>query len=422
MTAYDFSEIMRLNSLWTAAAAKTFWRHPAFGLAPHPLPAFLAGWGEVAERSLEQLATKPDWDIDSVVSDDRDYAVSKKTVLDLPFCKLLHFATERERTTARRILLLAPMSGHYATLCRETVRSLLPNCDVFVTEWKNARDVPLSAGSFDIEDYTRYLVDFMHSTGEKTHVIAICQPVPLALAATAMLAQDKSAPQPRTLTLISGPVDPDANPTDVTDFGNRVIMDHLESGVIHSVGFSFAGAGRKVYPGAIQLASFISMNAETHTEAFLKQIAAAADGTARDDDRHNRFYDEYLAVMDIPAEFFLSTVERIFKGREIARNCFSIGGEHVDITAIRQTAVMVVEGGKDDISAPGQCLAALNLLPDLPETMKQSLLAPDAGHFGTFAGSAWRKDIRPAVLGFIDRHNGSAPLAASPRKETENGD
>ena len=413
MTAYDFSESMRLNNVWLGATAKTFWRQPVFAMFPNSFPSYFAGWGEVTERTFEQISTTPDWGIESVVSGDRDYAVSKQIVLDLPFCNLVHFAADRDRPVKRRVLLLAPMSGHYATLCRETVRSLLPNCDVFVTEWKNARDIPQSAGSFDVEDCTKYLVEFMRHLGERTHVVAVCQPVPVALAATAILAQDKDAPHPRTLTLISGPVDPDANPTDVTDFGSRVTMDNLETGVIHPVGLSFPGAGRKVYPGAIQLASFISMNAGMHAQAFLDQIAAVANGDAHDGDRHNTFYDEYLAVMDIPAEFFLSTVERIFKGREIALNTFAVDGKPVDITAIRETAVMVVEGGKDDISAPGQCLAALGLLPNLPDGMKQSYLAPDAGHFGTFAGSAWRDDIRPAVLDFIDRHNGPDPASKS---------
>lgn len=421
MTTYDFSESIRLGNVWLGATAKTFWRHPVFAMFPNSLPSYFAGWGEVAERAFEQISAKPDWGIENVVSKDRDYAVSKKVVLNLPFCNLVQFAAERERPVRRRILLLAPMSGHYATLCRETVRSLLPNCDVFVTEWKNARDIPQSSGSFDIEDCTRYLVKFMRLTGVRTHVLAVCQPVPVALAATAILAQDADAPHPRTLTLISGPVDPAANPTDVTDFGSNVMMDHLEMGVIHSVGLSFPGAGRKVYPGAIQLASFISMNAAKHANAFLDQIAAVANGDARRDDRHNTFYDEYLSVMDIPAEFFLSTVERIFKGREIALNRFTIDGTPVDITAIRQTAVMVVEGGRDDISAPGQCQAALDLLPNVPETMKRSFLAPDAGHFGTFSGSAWRDDIRPAVLDFIDRHNGPDPTAADPIGGGEDG-
>jgi poly(3-hydroxybutyrate) depolymerase len=283
---------------------------------------------------------------------------------------------------------------------------LLPNCDVYVTEWKNARDVPLSAGKFDVENYIKYVVQFMMHLGKDVHVMAVCQPVPLTLVATAMLAEDDSVPNPRTLTLIGGPVDPDANPTEVTDFGNRITMGQLEHTVITSVGFAFPGVGRKVYPGAMQLASFVAMNASTHAQAFINQIGAVARGEAADLDRHNKFYDEYLAVMDMPAEFYLSTVERVFKTREVARNAFTVDGEHIDISKITETAVIIVEGGRDDISAPGQCLAALDLLPNLPDSMKDHLIAKDAGHYGIFSGSAWRNDIRPVVLKFIDAHNG----------------
>jgi poly(3-hydroxybutyrate) depolymerase len=402
---YDFQESVRLGNIWLGATAKTFWQHPAFSMLPGSMASFYSGWGAVTERTFEQMSAKPRWGIANVVSADRDYAVEMQVELEKPFCNLIHFAADRKRPVKRKVLLLAPMSGHYATLCRETVRSLLPNCDVYVTEWKNARDIPPSVGSFDVEDYTKYLVEFMRHLSDKIHVVAICQPVPLALAATAILAEEEDAPHPRTLTLISGPVDPDAAPTEVTDFGSQVTLNNLESGVIHPVGLSFKGAGRKVYPGAIQLASFMSMNVSSHTNAFMDQISAVASGEAHDDDRHNTFYDEYLAVMDIPAEFFLSTVERIFKGREIARNAFTIDGRHVDINAIRKTAVKVVEGGKDDISAPGQCKAALDLLPNLPASMKEYFLAPNSGHFGTFGGSAWRDDIRPAIVNFIDKHN-----------------
>ncbi len=406
MTVYDMNEGLRQSSVWIGATTKAFWQNPAFALSPSPLPSILAAWGQVTEHAFERINTKPDWGIDSVVSRDRDYVVTERTELERPFCKLTHFSADRDRPITRRVLLVAPMSGHYATLCRKTVKSLLPNCDVYVTEWLNARDVPMSAGKFDVEDYVQYLVDFLQYLGDDIHVIAVCQPVPLALAATAVLARDEKAAHPRTLTLIGGPVDPDANPTEVTDFGNRVAMDHLEVGVIQTVGFAFAGVGRKVYPGTSQLTSFIAMNANMHATAFLNQIAAVARGDAAEHDRHNTFYDEYLAVMDMPAEFYLSTVERVFKNREIANNAFVFKGEAVDITMINKTAVKIVEGGRDDISAPGQCLAALKLLPNLPDSMKESYLAPDAGHYGIFSGSAWRNKIRPAVLNFIDKHNG----------------
>jgi poly(3-hydroxybutyrate) depolymerase len=403
------SESIRQTNAWMGATTKAFWQNPAFSMTMSPFPSLFAAWGEVTERTFEKVATKPSWGIENVVSKDNDYPVTKKIDLELPFCDLIHFAAERNRPVTRKVLLVAPMSGHYATLCRKTVVSLLPNCDVYVTEWKNARDVPMSEGKFDVEDYTKYVVQFMKHLGEDTHVIAVCQPVPLTLVATAMLADDESTPNPRTLTLIGGPVDPDANPTEVTDFGNRVTMGQLEHSVITPVGFAFPGVGRKVYPGAMQLASFISMNPKSHTTAFVNQINAVARGVAAEHDKHNNFYDLYLARMDMPAEFYLSTVDRIFKEREVARNVFTVDGKHIDISKITETAVKIVEGGRDDISAPGQCLAALDLLPNLPDRMKEHFVAEKAGHYGIFSGKAWRNDIRPAVLNFIDTHNGGAP-------------
>ena len=305
------------------------------------------------------------------------------------------------------------MSGHYATLLRSTVISLIPDCEVYVTDWHNARDIPVSSGKFDIEDYTLYLVEFMRALGPEINVIAVCQPAPLTLAATAYLAEEDPAAQPRTLTLIGGPIDPDAAATDVTDFGRRITMGQLEHLAIQRVGFKFAGTGRLVYPGLLQLASFISMNSDRHAQAFYDEIIRAAKGEAGERDAHNRFYDEYLAVMDMPAEFYLSTVERIFKNREIAKNEFVVAGKHVDIGKITDVAVHTVEGANDDISAPGQCVAALDLCTGLPASKKAQHLEPGAGHYGIFAGKSWRQNIRPLILQFIDA-NGGGPKREKP--------
>jgi poly(3-hydroxybutyrate) depolymerase len=294
------------------------------------------------------------------------------------------------------------MSGHYATLTRNTVISLLPNCDVYITDWKNARDVPFSEGKFDIEDFTKYLIRFYEDLSPKLNVIAVCQPVPLSLAAAAFTSSICPKANPASLTLIGGPVDPDANPTEVTDFGHRASMDTLESIVTMPVGLKYKGVGREVYPGAIQLASFMAMNQETHNKAFLDQIEREASGRAFEHDRHNKFYDEYLAVMDMTAEFYLSTVERIFKNREIAKNEFHLEGKKVDFEAIKTIPTFVIEGANDDISAPGQCKAALNLLKNLPKNMKRYHLQKKAGHYGIFSGKAWRSHIRPKFLEFID--------------------
>jgi poly(3-hydroxybutyrate) depolymerase len=227
------------------------------------------------------------------------------------------------------------------------------------------------------------------------------------LAATAYLAGEDPDAQPRSLTLIGGPIDPDAAATDVTDFGRRITMGQLEQMAIQRVGFKYKGVGRLVYPGLLQLQSFMSMNAERHSKAFSEQIMRVARGEASDHDAHNRFYDEYLAVMDMTAEFYLSTVERIFKNREIALNTFTVAGKKVDIGAITRVAVKTVEGEKDDISAPGQCVAALKLCTGLPESKKARHLEPEAGHYGIFAGKSWRLNIRPLVLNFIDANSGA---------------
>jgi poly(3-hydroxybutyrate) depolymerase len=409
MLTYDLYESMRNTNQWLGATAKALGSYPATGLVPHPMFQLMAAWGQVTERTFSRMIVKPDWNVSIVVGEDgRDHVVSVVRELERPFGDLVRFRVAGRPEKPRRVLLVAPMSGHYATLLRSTVKSLLVDCEVWITDWHNARDIPVSKGKFDVEDYTLYLMEFIRHMGPDTNVVAVCQPVPLALAATAYLAELHPEAQPRTLTLIGGPVDPDAAPTEVTDFGRRVTMGQLEHLALQRVGFKYPGVGRMVYPGLAQLSSFMSMNAERHGQAFFNQMVSTAKGEASDNDKHNRFYDEYLAVMDMTAEFYLSTVERIFKEREIARNVFTVAGHRVDFGKITSVAVKVVEGEKDDISAPGQCLAALDLLTGLPASKKASHVEPGAGHYGIFAGKSWRSNIRPLVLNFIDA-NSDAP-------------
>ena len=405
MATYDLMEAMRGANQWLGATAHALASSPMVSMIPSPAFRLMAAWGEVTERSFARMATKPDWNIPSITCEDgRDHLVRIDRLIERPFGDLIHFHVIGRPERARKVLLIAPMSGHYATLLRSTVASLLPDAEVYVTDWHNARDIPVSEGRFDIEDYTLYLVDFIRRLGPEINVVAVCQPAPLALAATAHLARSEPAAQPRTLTLIGGPIDPDAAPTEVTDFGARVSMGQLEELAIQRVGFKYPGVGRLVYPGLLQLASFMAMNGETHAKAFTNQIFAVSRGEAGEHDKHNRFYDEYLAVMDMTAEFYLSTVERIFKGREIADNRFTLRGEPVDIGAITDVAIKTVEGSRDDISAPGQCVAALDLCTGLAPEKKARHLEEGAGHYGIFAGRSWRENIRPLVLGFIDEH------------------
>ena len=411
MAGYDMMETMRNTNQWMGATAQAIASYPMFSMIPNPAMNWMAAWGEVTERAFQRMIVKPDWNIPSILGEDgRDHVVEVVPIVERAFSDLIHFKVTGRKPSKRKILLVAPMSGHYATLLRSTVISLIPDADVFVTDWHNARDIPVSQGKFDVEDYTLYLVDFMRHLGPDTHVIAVCQPAPLTLAATAYLAQEDPDAQPRSLTLIGGPIDPDAAATDVTDFGHRITMGQLEQTMIQRVGFKYAGVGRKVYPGLLQLSSFMSMNADRHSKAFSDQIVRVAQGQASDHDSHNRFYDEYLAVMDMTAEFYLSTVDRIFKKGEIAKNVFTVKGKHVDIGKITDVALITVEGSKDDISAPGQCIAALKLCTGLPDSKKASHLEDGAGHYGIFAGKSWRDNIRPLVLEFIDAN------ATRPRK------
>ena len=392
-------ETIRNTNQWLGASAKAFASYPTIAATPNPMMNWLAAWGEVTERSFERMIAKPDWNIDSFTCEDgRDHLVDIDLKIERPFGDLIHFNVQGRKDADKKVLLIAPMSGHYATLLTSTVRSLIADCEVYITDWHNARDIPVSAGKFDIEDYTQYLIDFIKYLGPDIHVIAVCQPAPLALAATAFISEYEKSNIPKSLILIGGPIDPDANPTEVTDFGNRITMGQLEHAMIQNVGVKYAGVGRQVYPGLLQLTSFLSMNAGRHASAFMDQILRVTKGEASDHDKHNKFYDEYLAVMDMPAEFYLSTVERIFQNREIANNNFSINGKKIDFSKITDVNVMTVEGGKDDISAPGQCYAALALCTRLTDNKKSSYVEPDAGHYGIFAGRYWRNNIRPLVL------------------------
>ena len=400
--SYDLFEINKNYYQWFASTTKTFWTNPIFGLLPSPIPSAFAAWGRVTEHSLSRISIKPDWNISSYISGDSEYHVNEKIILNFPFCNLIKFESTNPKPEKQKVLIIAPMSGHYATLVRKTVISLLPDCEVYVTDWKNARDIPFSKGKFDIEDFTKYLIEFFKELSPKLHILAVCQPAPLALAATAFLAKEKKY-LPSSLTLIGGPIDPNANPTSVTDFGNKIQMDKLKNLMTMSVGVNYKGVGRMVYPGIIQIMSFLSMNLTSHQKAFNEQIIKEINGEASEFDKHNTFYDEYLAVMDMTAEFYLSTVDRIFKKREIAQNQFTLDGHILDLNNIKNVPTFVIEGKNDDISAPGQCLAALHILKNLPEKLKFNYLHHNAGHYGIFSGKAWRKDIKPQFIDFINK-------------------
>ncbi len=404
---YDYFDSVRDAGKWWGTTARTFWSNPVFALDQTGIAKLFAATGEVVERAYDHVTIAPDWEILSTEIDGKQVGVAQETIVDKPFGKLTEFIAHRKGPAPRKVFLAAPLSGHHATLIRNTVIGLLPHADVFVAEWKNARDIPISEGKFNVEDYTLYLTEYMKLLGPDLHVVAICQPAPLALAATALLADEAPEFQPTTLTLMGGPIDVAAAPTKVSQFSDKTSIEKLERNAIYPVGSKHLGAGRLVYPGAMQLAAFMAMNPTSHARSHWNQFFDKAYGRHEKSERHEKFYDEYLSVMDMTAEFYLSTVKRIFQDREIANGTFTVGGKLIDPGKITNTAVITVEGDRDDITAPGQCEAALDLLTGLKDKQKEHYLAEDAGHYGIFSGTAWRKNVLPKLLKFMDANERS---------------
>ena len=339
--------------------------------------------------------------IEAVQIANRSVAVHERVVCETPFASLLRF--EKDTLTPQpKVLLAAPMSGHFATLLRPTVQTMLADCDVYITDWRNARDVPLSAGRFGFDEYVEHLMTFMDHLGPGAHMVAICQPAVPALVATALMAAKKNSAAPRSLTLMAGPIDTRESPTRVNTMAKKQSIAQYERRAIATVPNRFAGAGRRVYPGFYQLASFMAMNADRHINAQLAQFrrlfAEDAEGAAF----HRKFYDEYFAVADLPAEFYLETVQRVFQEHNLPRGTLRWRGELVEPAAIRRTALLAVEGERDDICGVGQTMAALDLCSGIPATRKDYHLQTGAGHYGVFSGRAWTNTIYPKVRAMIE--------------------
>ena len=340
--------------------------------------------------------SRPAYGIASVMVDGTEIPVQEEKTLVSPFGTLLHF---RKNTTAVQppVLLAAPLSGHFATLLRETVRTLLRDHDVFVTDWHNARDVPLAQGRFGLDEYTLQLMRFLEAMGPGAHVVAVCQPCVAALAATALMAEDDNPAAPRSLTLMAGPVDCRVNPTKVNILATERPIGWFERNLISRVPWPHAGAMRKVYPGFLQLTAFMSMNMERHKEQFAKLYECLVEGDIEQADAIRAFYDEYLAVNDLPAEFYLETVERIFQTYDLPRGELTVAGRNIDPKAIRRTALLTVEGERDDICAVGQTVAAQDLCASVRPYLKTHHLQAGVGHYGVFSGGKWNTQIYPRV-------------------------
>lgn len=392
---YEMTENHRSFMEFSAATARILFASPSLR-SIEPFRS-VAAWGEVSERAYSALSHRPEWSLDPVLDGTTACVVKPEIVVKRPFGNLVRFKVDGRKEKDIKILLVAPMSGHYATLLRNQVASLLPFCEVWVTDWNNARDIPVSSGRFGLDEYVRYVEDFItHLKCPELNIVAVCQPVPLVMAAAARL-KSKRKKVFSTLTLIGGPVDVGVAPTQVTDFGRIADMHHLNL-LIQRVSYGYDGFGRLVYPGSVQLTSFIMMNADRHCSAFQNKIKSVAFGEVDTDDRHYRFYDEYLAVMDMPAEFYLETVDVIFKKRLIPRGLFKVENKVVDFSVLKNVSIAVVEGGKDDITAPGQCAAAFDVAHS--KDRSNHILAKDSGHYGIFAGKGWRQQALPHLLNF----------------------
>ncbi len=324
--------------------------------------------------------------------------VDELPILKLPFGTLLHFRkTGPAPETRPRVLLVAPLSGHFATLLRETARTLLQDHDVFITDWHNARDVALRHGAFSLDDYIDYMMQFIAAIGPDTHVIAVCQPCVAALAATALMAEDMHPAQPRSLTLMAGPVDCRVNPTEVNRLAISKPIEWFAQNLLSHVPLPHAGFGRRVYPGFLQLTAFMSMNPERHKASFRQMYEHLLEGRREEAKVIQDFYEEYLAVNDLPAEFYLETVEKVFQTYDLARGELMYRGRPVRPAAIRRTALMTVEGERDDICAVGQTVAAQDLCPNVRPYLKTHHIQTGVGHYGVFSGRKWMQQIYPRV-------------------------
>ncbi|MDO9706881.1 polyhydroxyalkanoate depolymerase [Paracraurococcus lichenis] len=374
-------------------------RHPAL----YPVRPWRAGLEVFGHARITHA--RPDYAIGPVRVGNRMVEVEEVVVAATPFASLLHFRKDVE-IRLPRVLVVAPMSGHFATLLRNTVQVLLQDHDVYITDWHNARDVPLSAGRFGFDEFTAHVMDFLRAIGPGAHVLAVCQPVVAVLAAVAIMAEDHDRCSPRSMSLLAGPIDTRVRPTTVNALARSKPIDWFERTLISNVPWRHRGGGRRVYPGAVQLAAFMTMNLDRHLKAHREQFWALHDGDLAKAMLHRRFYDEYFAVMDLPAEFYLETVSRVFQEHALPLGSLAWRGRPVRPQAIRRTAILTVEGEKDDICAIGQTMAALDLCRGVPVTMKRHHLQTGVGHYGVFSGRRWAQQIYPRVREMIQVNEG----------------
>ncbi len=372
---------------------------PTLGLGGHPPQRQVAAACEVM-RLAEVTHRRPDWAIRSVTAQGREWPVVEQVVHGAAFGTLLRFA-KPGAPAQPRVLIVAPMSGHFATLLRDTVRTVLADHDVYITDWHNARDVPLAQGRFGLDEYIEHLMQFLAVMGPGAHLMAICQPCVAALAAVALMSEDEHPATPASLTLMAGPIDCRISPTEVNKLATTKPISWFEKNLISRVPWRFRGAGRRVYPGFVQLSAFMSMNKDRHVNAFRDYYVNLVEQDDEKVQATKSFYEEYMAVADLPAEFYLETVQQVFQDYALPRGELSFRGRRIDPTAIRRTALVTIEGERDDICAPGQTLAAQDLCTRVRPYLRTHYVQPGVGHYGVFSGRRWQSQIYPLVRDVI---------------------
>jgi poly(3-hydroxybutyrate) depolymerase len=401
--AYEFAHAVLQPMRIGAHGVRTMLDWPFNPVAETPFGRHLAAACEVFENMTRRYG-KPEWGLKTTRVNGVEVKVREEIVASTPFCNLLHFDRQIDPTRPRhdpKVLVVAPLSGHYATLLRGTVKAMLPEHDTYITDWVDARDIPLAMGRFDLDDAIDHIIEFIQEIGPDTHVIAVCQPAVPVLAAIAHMAATDDPCQPASMTLMGGPIDTRRNPTAVNCLAETRSLNWFEHNVVSAVPLPHAGFMRPVYPGFMQLTGFMTMNLERHMNAHVDLFNNLVKGDCDSVKQHQDFYEEYLSVMDLTAEFYLQTIKTVFQDHALPKGTMTHRGTLVDCTAIQDTALMTVEGEKDDICGLGQTQAAHDLCTNIPEHMKVHYVQEGVGHYGVFNGTRWRTEIQPRIREFI---------------------
>lgn len=362
----------------------------------------MAAAAEVVERLTENYH-KPKFNLDFAEIDGNKIAIKEEVVMSKPYCKLRHFKRNAQYQQPK-VLIVAPLSGHHATLLRGTVEHFMTDHEVYITDWTNARDVPLSQGGFSLDDYISYLIEFCEFLAD-FHIISICQATVPTIVAASVMAQENASYQPKSMSLLGGPIDTRISPTDVNDYAISKELEWFEENVICTVPENFPGAGQRVYPGFIQLTGFLSMNYNSHVHKHFTFFGDLIKGDGDSAENHREFYNEYLAVMDMPAEYYLDTIRHVFIEHQLPQDKMEYKKEVIDCSRVSEVALLTIEGENDDITGVGQTQAAHQILSGIPKAMKSHYVQKDVGHYGVFNGRRFRQEIAPRIKGFIKKYN-----------------